>query len=235
MSGAWGALISAATVAIRTTVPTPVRRLVRHEFVLWTSLLRWIARRPPHGVSKGDTAVAYAGGQSTVAYVWLFVSIVETVALAYLIPWPLVHALALILGLWGVFFILALQASCVVRPHIVGADGSLRARYGALVDIRVPADCIASARVERRFPNGSLVQLREDGTLDLIVGSQTTVTVELTEPVAFLRPLGKPARARTLRFYADDPHPAVAALLQGGRQRTGDVPGGYSGIADMSM
>jgi hypothetical protein len=207
-----GLLISAAGAAVRTTVPRPVRRLVRHELVLWTSLLRWIARRPPHGVGEGDAAVGYAGGQSVAAYVLLFVSVVETVALAYLIPWRLVHTALLILDLWGVFFILALQASCVVRPHVVGADGSLRVRYGALIDIRVPADRIASVRQDRRFPEGHLLQLREDGTLDLILASQTTVTVELTEPVTFLRPLGKPAQARTLRIYADDPRRAVTAL-----------------------
>ncbi|MGP3982235.1 hypothetical protein [Streptomyces sp. KR80] len=118
----------------------------------------------------------------------------------------------LVLDLWGIFFALALQAACVVRPHVVGADGSLRVRYGALVDIRVPAGRIASARLERRYPEGRMLQLGEDGTLDLIVGGQTTVTVELTEPVALLRPLGRPAQARILRFYADDPRPAVAAL-----------------------
>jgi hypothetical protein len=195
-----------------TTVLTPMRRLVRHEFVLWLSLLRWIARRPPHGVGPSDTAVSYAGGQSTIAYIWLFVSVVETVALAYLIPWPLVDAIVLMVDLWGVFFILALQASCVVRPHVVGADGSLRLRYGALMDVHIPADRIASARRDRRFPSGHLLQVREDGTADLIVGSLTNVTVELTEPVTFVRPLGKPAQARVLRFYADNPRAAIAAL-----------------------
>jgi len=207
-------LIAAAGSVVRTAVPTPVRRLARHELVLWTSLLRWIARRPPHGVGEGDAAIAYAGGQAAVAYVLLFVSVVETVTLAYLIPWPLVDHAVLAVDLWGCFFILALQASCVVRPHVVSVDGSLRVRYGALIDIHVPADRIASVRVERRFPAGHLLQLGEDGTVDLILGAQTTVTVELSEPVAFVRPLGKPAQARTLRFYADEPRAAVAALAR---------------------
>jgi hypothetical protein len=44
------------------------------------------------------------------------------------------------------------------------------------------------------FHQGHLLQVREDGTADLIVGSHTNVTVELAEPVTFVRPLGKPAR-----------------------------------------
>ncbi|MFG2559804.1 MerR family transcriptional regulator [Streptomyces sp. NPDC048496] len=54
-----------------------------------------------------------------------------------------------------------------------------------------------------------------DGVLDLVVGSQTTVTVELTRPVEFVRPLGKREWARTVRFHADDPRAAVAALTRG--------------------
>jgi hypothetical protein len=44
------------------------------------------------------------------------------------------------------------------------------------------------------------------------MGGQTMVTVELTKPVRFVRPLGKEAEAQVLRFYADNPTAAVAAL-----------------------
>jgi hypothetical protein len=201
----------AVTTAVRAAVPAPVRRLVWHELLLWICLLRWVARRP-HGVGSGATAVRYAGAQAAVVWGMLFVSVVETVALALLIPWPLVHAVLLVVDVWGVFFVVGLHASCVVRPHVVGADGSLRVRYGALVDIRIPAHLIVSARVDRRWPTGSLLRFGEDDVVDLIVGSSTTVTVRLAEPVAFRRPLGSTAQVRTLRFHAEDPAPVVAAL-----------------------
>ncbi|MER5688280.1 hypothetical protein [Streptomyces sp. NPDC002205] len=44
------------------------------------------------------------------------------------------------------------------------------------------------------------------------MAGQTTVTVELTEPVRYIRAQGKPAEARAFRFYADDPASAVAKL-----------------------
>lgn len=209
---------AAAWTALRDTVPAPARRLMRHELALSVGLVRWIARRP-HGVGEGGVAVPYTGPQTATMYGFLFVSVVETVVLALVIPWPAVHAVTLVLDIWGCFFVLAMHAACVVRPHVVGADGSLRLRYGALVDIRVPAGRIAAARVDRRFPDGRLVTLAGDGTVDLVVGGQTTVTVELSEPVTFLRPLGAPAEARVLRFHADDPRAAVAAL------GVGAVPG----------
>ncbi|MFC9246596.1 hypothetical protein ACFT7S_22180 [Streptomyces sp. NPDC057136] len=145
----------------------------------------------------------------------------ETVALALVIPWPVVHAVLLVVDVYGVLLVLALHAACVTRPHLIGSDGSLRIRYGGLFDLAVPAAAVASARVDRRYPEGRLVQLNPDGVLDLAVGSQTTVTVELTAPIGFVRPLGKPGLARTVRFHADDPRAAVAALT---RARTAPSP-----------
>ncbi|MEV6205688.1 hypothetical protein [Kitasatospora sp. NPDC051914] len=136
----------------------------------------------------------------------------ETVALAPVIPWPAVHAAVLVLDVWGVYFVAALHASCVVRPHVVGADGSLRLRYGALLDIRIPAADIADVRIERRYPDARLAAVDEHGCADLAVAGQTTVTVDLHRPAAYVRALGRPAEARTFRWYAEDPAAAVAAL-----------------------
>lgn len=150
-------------------------------------------------------------------YGLLFVSVVETVMLALLVPWPVVHGVLLVLDVYGVVFVLGTQAACVTRPHVVDADGALRVRYGGLFDLRIPAGAVVGARVERRFPEGGTVRLGEDGVLDVAVGGQTTVTVELAAPVEFVRPLGKRGRARAVRFHADDPGAAVAALTRGRR------------------
>ncbi|MBW1604206.1 hypothetical protein JJV70_19295 [Streptomyces sp. JJ66] len=206
-------------------------RLMRHEGALAVSLLRWVARRPAHGVGPGDTAVGYASAQAVTMWVAVFASVVETVVLALLVPWPLVHLLALVVGLWSVFFALGHHAACTVRPHVVGADGSLRVRYGALLDVRVPAECIAAVRLERRFPEGGLLRLGEDGTVDIAVAGQTTVTVELSGPVMFRRPLGRAARAsRALRFHADDARAVATALERAVRGRKAAVSGEWEPV-----
>ncbi|MFF5702903.1 hypothetical protein ACFY7H_10415 [Streptomyces sp. NPDC012794] len=205
-TGSWRA-------AVRAAVPEPVLRLLLHELRATASLGRWIARRE-HGVRPGDLAARYTGPQTAMMYGLLFVSVVETAALAVLIPWPAVHRVVLVLDVYGVLLVLALHAACVTRPHVVRADGTLRIRYGALFDLTVPPDAVASARVERRYPEGRLVTLSDDGVLDLIVGGQTTVTLELNRPLDFRRPLGARARARTVRFHADDPRALVTALRQ---------------------
>ncbi|MFD8417164.1 hypothetical protein ACFV2Q_36420 [Streptomyces sp. NPDC059650] len=207
----------AARAAVRAAVPAAVRRLLLHELRALASLARWALRRPPHGVAAGDLAARYTGPQTAMMYGFLFVSVVETVALALVIPWPAVHRAVLVLDVYGVLLLLAMHAACVTRPHVVRGDGTLRIRYGALFDLVVPPDAVAAVRVDRRYPEGRLVTLSEDGVLDLIVGSQTTVTLELTRPLAFTRPLGARARARTVRFHADDPA-AVVAAVRGGRE-----------------
>ncbi|MGW0854008.1 hypothetical protein [Streptomyces sp. NPDC002690] len=204
-------------------MPTTVRRLAGHQAALAADLQRWATRRGPQGVGEGDHPVAYAPAQAATLYGLLFVCVVETVALAVVIPWPVVHAVALVLDLWGCCFLLALHASCVVCPHVIGADGSLRLRFGALLDVRVPADRVASVRLERRFPAGRPASVDEYGTADIAVGGQTTVTVELTEPLGYARALGRRAEARVFRFYADDPVSAVAALRANSGSSSGAV------------
>ncbi|WP_374773725.1 hypothetical protein OG756_12490 [Streptomyces sp. NBC_01310] len=203
----------AGRAALRAVVPVRVRRLLRHELRATASLGWWIVRGK-HGVRSGDLAAGYTGPQTAMMYGMVFVSVVETVALAFLIPWPTVHRVVLVLDVYGIVIVLALHAACVTRPHVVRPDGSLRIRYGALFDLVVPPDAVASVRVDRRYPEGRLVTLSEDGVLDLIVGSQTTVTLELNRPLPFTRPLGAVGEARTIRFHADDPRALVSALRQ---------------------
>lgn len=201
----------AGLAAVRAVAPVALRRLIVHEFRALHSLGLWAVRRR-HRIPEGARSFSYTEPQTGIMWTLLFVSVVETMVLALVIPWPLVHAILLVVDVYGIVIILALHAACVARPHLVAADGSLRLRYGALFDLRVPAAVIAAARVERRYDGGGLVRVDEDGVLDLAVGSRTTVTVELAEPVEFVRPLGRRGSARTLRFHADDPRAAVAAL-----------------------
>ncbi|MEU0850946.1 hypothetical protein ABZ387_23695 [Streptomyces flaveolus] len=199
--------------AVQEAVPVTIRRLVLHELRALASLGRWV-RRGTHGVRPGDLAAAYTGPQTAMMYGLLFVVVIETVGLAFLIPWPVVHRVILVLDLYGVVLVLALHAACVTRPHVVHADGSLRIRYGALFDLAVPADAVTSVQVDRRYPEGRLITVSQDGVLDLIVGSQTSVTLRLNRPLPFTRPLGATEKAHTIRFHADDPRALVSALRQ---------------------
>lgn len=176
-----------------------------HELRLMMSLWLWVARRR-HGVG-GGTAFGYARGEAAMMYGLAFVCVVETVALSVLLAdWPAVHAVVLVLDVYTVVFVVALHAASVVRPHVVG-DGVLRVRRAVHVDLRIPVERIASVRRELRMTHDAA-----EGELDLAVGAQTTVTVELDGSLTHVTLLGRPREIRVVRFHADDADGLVRAL-----------------------
>jgi hypothetical protein len=181
--------------------------LVRHEVRLLASLALWVARRT-HGTG-GGVAFGYARGQGAMMAGFAFVCVVETVALSVLLwDWPTVHAVFLFLDVYTIVFVVALHASSVVRPHVLDVErGSLRIRRYVHVDLLVPLERIGTVRRELRMTHE-----RADDELDVEVGSQTTVTLELTEPVTHVTFFGRSREVRVVRFHADDPDDLVRAL-----------------------
>ncbi|MFE7513780.1 hypothetical protein ACFU8I_21535 [Streptomyces sp. NPDC057540] len=201
--------------ALAELVPEAVLRLVGHELRLLAGLGRWVARRP-HGVAGTDGVFPHARDQAALMYGFAFVCVVETVGMSYLLAdWPVIHTVVLVLDVYTVLFVLGLHAASATRPHTL-AGSTLRVRQAAHVDVRVPLDRIASVRRESLFSHE-----RRDGELNLAVGSQTTVTVELTEPVDAPRLLGAPRPVRLIRLHADDPQALVRAVT---RARTAPSP-----------
>ncbi|MEV7279548.1 hypothetical protein [Streptomyces sp. NPDC093111] len=194
--------------ALERLVPEPVLRLAGHELRLMASLARWVVRRP-HGVGPGATAFPHARDQAALMYGFAFVCVVETVGMSYLLAeWPVVHAVFLVLDVYTVLFVLGLHAASATRPHLLTED-ALRVRQAAHVDVRIPLERIASVRHESLFSHE-----KAEGELNLAVGSQTSLTVELTEPVPAPRLLGPPRPVRLVRLHADDARALVRALRE---------------------
>lgn len=185
---------------------TQTRRLAAHEGRWMASLGLWVARRS-HGVGDGDIAVGYARAQAPTAYGLVFV--IETVGVSFMLaPYPVAHLVMLLVDLYTVFLVLGLHAAAVTRPHVVG-PGGLRVRRGTRLDLRIPLKLIASARHDLRFPDANK---SDDGVLDVAVASQTSITVELAQPVTAVSLWGRRTEVRTIRCHADEPQTAVAAI-----------------------
>ncbi|MEU4881124.1 hypothetical protein AB0G19_11780 [Streptomyces althioticus] len=189
--------------------------LVRHEARLLASLVLWLARRT-HGTGAGGTAFGYARGEAAMMFGFAFVCVVETVAMSALLgDWPTLHAVVLFLDVYTVVFVVALYAASVVRPHVVGPEG-LRVRRAVHVDLRIPRERIASVRRELRMTHTTA-----EGELNLAVGSQTTVTVELVEAVPHRSFLGRVRDVRVVRLHADDADGLVRALTAAPQEPAG--------------
>ncbi|MEU8683070.1 hypothetical protein [Streptomyces sp. NPDC048611] len=200
---------------------TALRRLAAHEGRWLLSLGWWVARRRI-GVAPGERALAYAGAQAALVYGLAFVCLVETVGLAVLLAGkPVAHEVMLFIDVYTVLAVLGLQAAAVTRPHVLGTE-ALRLRDGARREIRIPLERIASVRYDLRFSREQQKEKEKEGdgsgggsgggVAELAVAGQTSVTVELTEPVVAVRLLGQRETVRTVRFHADDARAAVAAV-----------------------
>ncbi|MEV5533177.1 hypothetical protein [Streptomyces prunicolor] len=189
-------------------VPERVARYVAHEARILASVVRWVVRRP-HGVGEADAVFPHARDQAAMMYGLTFVCVAETVALSFLLArWPVVHAVLLVVDVYTVLFVLGMHAAAVTRPHVL-AGGVLRVRQAAHVDIRVPVALIAAVRRETRFTHE-----KKDGELNLPIGSQTSLTLDLTEPVDAPTLLGAPRLVRVIRLHADDPKSLYDAVAQ---------------------
>ncbi|WP_460064987.1 hypothetical protein [Streptomyces sp. YKOK-I1] len=184
-----------------------VRTVVVQEIRLLVSLVLWVARRL-HGVGDGR-AFGYARGQGAVMAGFGFVCVVETFTMSVLLrEWPTAHRVVLVLDVYTLLFVVGLYAATAVRPHVLYGD-ELRVRYAGHVDLRIPLERIAAVRRERAHPHE-----RADGELNLAVGSQTSLTLELTEPVAHFTLLGRRRDITLVRLHADDADSLVQAVVQ---------------------
>ncbi|WP_392972283.1 hypothetical protein [Streptomyces sp. LN245] len=152
-------------------------------------------------------------------YGLVFACVAETVALSYLLAdWPVVHTVFLVVDVYTVLFVLGLHAASVTRPHVL-ADGVLRVRQAAHIDVHVPLDQVASIRRETLFTHE-----KKDDELNLPIGSQTSITLALSEPVNAPKFLGAPRLVSVIRLHADDPKALLDALTRA-RTVPPSVPG----------
>jgi hypothetical protein len=117
-----------------------------------------------------------------------------------LIPWPAVKLALLIVGVWGVLWMVGYLAGMRVFRHLIDADG-MRIRQGAHVDLRVPWATVADVRAQRgSFKAHGLAV--EHGVAHVPVLNQTRVSVVLARPIDGFG---------EVRFYVDDPRGFVEA------------------------
>jgi hypothetical protein len=204
---------TALRAAYEQLVPEQVRRIMGFDLRGMTSLVLWVARRRD-GVPPGAIAVSYSRAQTSTMLLFLFAMVVELVGVEIVLraigtPAGL-RAVIFVVDAYTIVIVLAVVAACITRPHVISAD-EVRIRYGAFFDLRVPREQIAETRHARNYNESGMVKV-DDDRLAVVVASQTNLIIELTEPITAVRPLGRRTRARTIRFFADDPKTALSAL-----------------------
>lgn len=209
------------TEHIRTTTPARpsiLRKAAAMESGVWRSLYHW-ARRRPIGVGPGDDVFGYAAAAAPILWVFVGLSAFEIPLLHLVLPWPVVRIVFLILGAWGLIWMIGFLASYYVHPHVVGAAG-LRARNSMLIDIPLAWDLVEQVRPHQRTSSGTSTLQYEPGPGDagivhVAVSSMTNVEIVLNRPILVAVPKLGAREVTVVRCYADDP----AAFIARARQR----------------
>ncbi|HEX2177422.1 MAG TPA: hypothetical protein VHG70_16075 [Nocardioidaceae bacterium] len=191
--------------------------LAKHALVfelnIYKSLLRWVARRP--SVPEGTEPVGYAQNATPVIWLWIFASAMELPLVHVLIPWDTVRIVGLVIGIWGLLWMLGMLAGLRTYPHLVG-EKVLRVRNGAMHDIHVPWAAIDSIGYQDRALDSSVwtLQPRETaGGTDLQVATSGRVNVhaKLRRPMWVQTRKGDMEIAE-ISFWTDNPREFVARV-----------------------
>jgi hypothetical protein len=202
------------------------RHAVVFEVRLYRSLFRWVARRPDRG-GESDEPFTYARMVTPVMWLWIFASACEIPLAHVLVPWESVRLALLVVGAWGLVWMIGLLASLWVYPHLLTTE-RLVVRNGAAHRIELPWEAIASLAVRTEDMASSVWTLQpvtgQHGTdLNVSTGAQVNVHAVLVGPTVVATAKGE-MEIVELSFYADEPRALVAsaqARLAGADDRRG--------------
>lgn len=189
-----------------------LRRALHAELRVYSSIGRAIARRP--ALAPGATGIAYHGPVLTILFIFIGLSAVEIPIIDLIVhPWPVVRVIMLILGIWGVTWMLGYLCAMLMRPHEVGPAG-VRVRSGLEIDVAVPWDDIASIEISKRIDEPKLPRVA-DGEYAERMQNETNILITLERPVTIvlpgLAPRGGEHVVSSIRLWADDPKALLAA------------------------
>lgn len=208
--------------------PRRLYALAKHAVVfelrLYRSLFRWVLRRPDLGGPE-HTAFTYARTVTPVMWLWIFASAAEVPLVHLLIPWDGLRIALLVVGVWGLVWMVGLLASLYVYPHLLGS-ANLRVRHGASHSVTVPWEAVAAVSHQHRDLESSVWTLQprdtDHGTdLQVAVSGQVNVHARLSRPTSVSTAKGD-MEITELSFFADDPRAVVAharTLLKEPEQR----------------
>ncbi|MFF2273935.1 hypothetical protein ACFVTX_16790 [Agromyces sp. NPDC058136] len=185
------------------------KRALRIELAIYASIGRVVARRP--AVARGAVGFSHHRPVFTILMVFIVLSAVEIPIIDLIVHrWPAVRIAMLVIGLWGLTWMLGLLCAYLMRPHTVGPDG-LRLRAGLDTDLALSWDDIASVarRAQVDEPKSPrIIETDATRTLMLRENNETVVEIELERAVELEIPGHGPHGGRQavtgVRIWVDD-------------------------------
>ncbi|CAA9348107.1 MAG: hypothetical protein AVDCRST_MAG72-1253 [uncultured Nocardioidaceae bacterium] len=196
-------------------LPGLSRDALLYELSLYRSIVRWLVRRPD--VPRGAEPIGYSRLVAPMLWVWILGGAVEVIVIEVVLrhldqSWA--HALRaplLVLGIWGVVWMLGLLASYRMRPHLV-TDAELHVRNGARTWLVLPLGSVEATRpVEHELP-GVIRSLHFDEGLALVgISSRTNLEMILTGLTIVSTSKGDVTVSR-VGIWVDEPREVAAQI-----------------------
>ena len=174
----------------------------------------WLLARGRVDGGSSDTATfGYSRGTMSIPVAFAAASVIEAVAIHFLVPWPWLRIVLLIATVLSLIAIGGWLAGRVVRPHLVSPRTAVF-RSGAGIRVEVDRSRISRVSMVRRF--GETANAIVDDCLVLPGPDGTAVDVGFDRPVSVTLPkrLSKatPTTIGGLRLHVDQPGEFCAAL-----------------------
>lgn len=190
-----------------------MRRATAMEAAGWRAMGLTIARRPV--APDGTTAHSWDQPLRAVLVTFLVVSALEVVIVDIITArWPWVRFPLLVLGVWGVLFMVGMLLANRTRPHLVGPDG-LVVRAGSDLEVVLPWNRIEAVERRRRTvaeaPTAGLVGEPGAEALVLPVQDSTQIDIDLAEPLTVDLPQAS-ITITSVRLAVDDPTAFLSAV-----------------------
>lgn len=200
-------------------------RLLKIELRIYESIWRAIARRP--AIPSGARGFRYHKPVLTILCIFIVLSAVEIPIIDLIVHrWPVARVVLLVLGIWGLTWMLGLLCAYLMRPHTVGPLG-IRVREGLELDLNLPWDVIASVGIKKTVDSEMMRPVDEgkpprlfadddDRVLALRMSGETNIEVRLEglTPLVLpgLPPKGGEQNCSVVRFWVDDPEALLDAV-----------------------
>lgn len=192
-------------------------RALRLELGIYAAIGRAIARRP--AIAPGAAGFPYHRPVMTLLIIFIVLSAVEIPIVDLIVhPWPVVRIAFLILGIWGVTWMIGLLCAYLMRPHTVGPEG-VRVREGIEIDIPLSWDDIASIERAPRVDQPKSPRFEgvgDERALALRMQDETNILITLEQPTEVRLPGHPPKggvqRVSAVRLWTDDPAGYLAAV-----------------------
>lgn len=204
---AGGDTSSALRHALRQVLPAPVAAVLWHELGIATAVVRTLRGRAE--VAPGETPLAYGRDQLAFIVVMCGVSVGEILVFGLLVPWEWLRVVALVVGVYGMFWVLGFYCAMRTRPHVVGR-GRVELRCAHLSSVRVPLEAIELVR--ESLTSTSTRNLHLDAEVLTVTLSGTTTMELVLRDGTRLDVKGSVEPVSLVRFSCDDQESARAVL-----------------------